>query len=220
MYDAVLLLCNQRYEIITSLPALQIAFDDFVTQLSALRQIQAQAFTSTKGTTELKKYTRITAQNEALTFAAALTALASNNKLPDLYANANISLRSLSNLSSKKFLITIKGIFVMASKHLDDLGPYNLDAQSLGSFNEAIEAYHENVMAPKTAIGMSVAAKITFKNAIDAIDALLNNRLDKTLNLLHSTHPEFVMGYRATRRIVNNPTKTKKVKAKNKPKAV
>ena len=75
------------------------------------------------------------------------------------------------------------------------------DDEPLG---DAIDAYHAQIVAPRTAIIDRKAATSTLAAAFDAADRVLVDRLDKLIPLLALTQAAFATDYRNSRIIVDS----------------
>lgn len=98
---------------------------------------------------------------------------------------------------------TCRNIHTLAVANATDLIPYGIDTLMLTTFDTAIQLFDVKVPEPSNARAHSAMLTWAIAAKDKEITRILKNRLDKTIHLLETTHPDFVTEYFNARKIID-----------------
>jgi hypothetical protein len=147
-------------------------------------------------------------QRETLTFSllavcASLHALGTKTHRKDIRAMGSKSFNFFKRKRELDLVATGESIIKFASPLEDVLMGHGLDAGQLADADEKVKAFSNAISEPTKYKGNRKGATQNVPRLLKEITELLVNRLDGLVRSYYRTHPEFVAGYFAVRRIQN-----------------
>jgi len=143
------------------------------------------------------------------------------NKI-QLYANmendsltkgkTNLYFTDLHSVSGDKLVDTCISIHTLATLLVAKLADYKVLPATLADFMKQITAFSELLSAPRMDISARAATNKEITKIISEIRALLNDKMDKSMNTIKNTETEFFAAYTGARVIVDRLGKRRQTK--------
>lgn len=196
-----------------------ITLKNAVNKLSELVQqimlIATQQLTGITGAAELKKYFKLETCNACFVIIQPALAFCKATNNPVLAAKIRFSLTALRRIDDAIFVEKMNGIKDALQPYIDDesLLDYNVTPQMWSAFMASIENYQSVESGPRSAIVARKSETQQLKTLFADANSLCKETLDKIVASMRFTHPEYYNSYVDSRRIVNQPTITTKLKA-------
>jgi hypothetical protein len=183
---------------------------------AAILQIQSnsqQHQFSSKGVAGNKKQLR-----DALVIMAADASrkmLAYANYVNDavLIAEIKLSESFLKRISDLRFISSITGLYSRINDHIAKLSTYGLTVESQAIFLEAIDAFKDALTKPRQTQLIKKENTLLELQGFKAADSALH-KIDLSIEIIHLTEPNFYMGYKNARKIVEYGTGSLQVQGK------
>jgi hypothetical protein len=177
--------------------------------------VATQQLTGITGAAELKKYFKLETCNACFVIIQPALAFCKATNNPVLAAKIRFSLTQLIRFDDSIFVDKMNSIKDALQPYITDesLLDYNVTPAMWSAFTAAIDNYQSVETSPRSAI-------VTRKSETQQLKALFaqandhcKNTLDKIVGSMRFTHPDYYNSYMDSRRIVNQPTITTKLKA-------
>lgn len=210
MYEAVLLFCTENGAIV----ALILAFSNGVAKLAdILKAIKKTAQTQTsKGTGSANKQTNSdTLCDLTFAMASALSAYATEIGDGDLKQKVKYTLSDLKAMRDEDLPDTAQEIYDLAKPLTASLADFGVVPQDIKDLQDAIDAYNGTVANPTVVKGNKMTATQNLSDLYKSADIVLKETLDKTIVKYKKSHPDFYKGFKNVRKIIDAPTRHKKV---------
>ncbi len=196
-----------------------ITLKDAITRLAAYVQqivlVATQQLTGITGAAELKKYFKLEACNACFVIIQPALAFCKATNNPVLAAKIRFSLSALQRIDDAIFVEKMNSIKDALQPYITDqsLLDYNVTPQMWPAFTASIENYQSVETSPRSAIVTRKSETQQLKTLFADANSQCKDTLDRIVASLRFTHPDYYNSYMDSRRIVNQPTITTKLKA-------
>lgn len=204
MYYAVIAACDKHNAAWAGLAAFATGYTAFQGHVATIAAASGDQQAGTIGHARQKTQARAAMAAAATPLAGALQAWAAVESQPAVAAKIDFAPSDL--LYGRDTLAEDRARLIHgeATTRLAALATYGVTQPLLDTLGDAIDAYHAQIVAPRTAIIDRKAATSTLAAAFDAADRVLVDRLDKLIPLLALTQAAFATDYRNSRIIVDS----------------
>jgi hypothetical protein len=212
MYTATEKHCDENAASFALIPAFLTAFQTFKANRATIVALTQQEDLASKGIAvdkgEAKKILcKLTADIAAPIFAYASST--SNNKLKE---QVNYSYSDLLKTKDDQMAPRCQNIYDLATENLAALAPFGITAVILTTLKETIADYKDKVPTPRNAATQKATIRENQKKLFALTDSILKDQMDKTLQALKLTNPDFVTTYFKNRIIVDAAKTTTSLK--------
>jgi hypothetical protein len=207
-YDVVDTHFSDNAFIINSNTAFKNTVNEVKPIIANLKAAARQSGAVTAGITEGKNNLKQTLSQKAAKIAGLIYAYAAKNGNPELKAAVDFSPSELSRLKDGELAPRSQTIHDAGVANLAALADYGVTDEKLADLQTAITAYSQTAPQPRAAIADRSVVKANIKQLFAAIDKIFTEQLDRLIEDFAETHPDFVAGYKAKRKIVDPKTKS------------
>ena len=209
MYDVVIIQCDANSAIVNTNAALASAFAEFKTIAANINTAAQSSAAVTTGLATDKKVSKNTLSRTASIIAGQIFAYAAKNKNNELKEAVNFSATDLRRLKDGELVPRCQTIHDLGTANLAVLADYGVTNAALTGLQTEIQAYAESVPKPRAALTDRSTVKLNIKNLFKEADALLVEQMDKLVETMSKTEPDFVNTYKSARVIID-PKSNKK----------
>ena len=192
-------------------PAFQTAFNKFKINKVAIQAVAQQKSATLTGIAADKSNSKQTLCNLAANLAGIVFAYAAANHNETLKQEMNLPVTALVRTRDAALVPRCQMIHAKAVANFAALADFGIKDAQLDTLQTAIDAYSAETAKPRTAVSNRKTANVNLAVLFKENDAILNDQLDKLIELYRADHPDFVNTYFETRTIVDPPTKAKKI---------
>jgi hypothetical protein len=154
-----------------------------------------QSLKGSESISEEKKQTRQKMLGAALVISGAGTAYASQIKDMGLKAKFNFSKSELAKGNEKEVYNRCMNIAVSAEPILDKLLAFNIPADQLTILKQTATAFDKLISAPREVRKSDKSIKEEMVAIYDECDILLDERMDKMMQIYQESYPDFFLEY-------------------------
>lgn len=208
MYLAVKEVCNTFNATWAGIIAFVAAFGDFTTKVDELLGLVEVQLAATTGVTDDKNEARDVVITKTLALAAGVSAYAKDNNDNTLQEKVHVTKSELDNARDTIVAQTAQLIIDEATAVVASLGDYNVTALQIADLQTAKDDYTDKIGTPRAAIGNRHSATDGIEDKIGEIDVLLKERMDKLVDTLQVSAPDFYSQYSSARLIVDTGVRT------------
>ena len=195
--------CDSAKPIWSTLKAFKDNYTQFVQHLATLERLARLQGQRKTGVAEDKKQARIEVVEDTINVAASVIAWASTNKNRELVARVNFSRSTLMTARSVECVAHCQTVHDAAEENLEALADYGVTEADLEGLQEKIDAFDGVADKPREAVTKRATFTTGVREEIEAIDEILEGRLDKLALKFRGSNPEFVKDYKNARVIVD-----------------
>lgn len=209
MYDVVIVKCDDNAAVVNKTPALAGALDEFKTKVAS---IHAAAPTSAAVITGFAtdKTTHKKNVSELASFVAGkIYAYGAKTKNPVLKEAADFSLSDLKRTKDGEFAARCQTIHDLGAENITVLADFGLKPTDLTELQTAIDSYAASAPKPRAALTDRVTVKQNIKTLFTEADEILSEQMDKLVESMSKTEPDFATTYFAARVIIEPKAKKK-----------
>lgn len=211
MYASVKTVLEKYSNEWTVLPAFQSTFNNYVQEFDLLQSTAQKQINALVGVRAVKDHERVAAVKKFYVLSSALSAFAVVSEDVELFNRTRYTRNALSKLSREELLIQMSALIDLGTQHVNDLAPYSVDQ----AFMDDIILLHNEMKvvlnSPRQAIIERKRATERLELICSRLDQILNDQLDKLVDILEAEHPDLFTDYRNARKVVdygirhNNP---------------
>lgn len=203
MYLAVKMVCETYAAIIAMIPQFAAYFAEFTNIIALINANRMKQEADIKGFAIEKNSKRTIASQEAISIANKLTAYAAVTDNHVLEQKVNFTKNEWNISPDTQFIEKALIVHVEATAHIADLAPYNITQPMLDTFIASINAYSDILIDPRNAIAERKTATSNIANLFSQADSILYDKMDKLIEVVAETQPEFCSNYLNARIIVD-----------------
>ena len=212
MYRATEKHINDNAAIVASNAAFQTALNKFKSNIAAITETAQQKSGALTGITTDKNNLKQTLCTLAANIAGVVFAYASANSNNTLKAEMNLPVTTLMRTRDNALAPRCQNIHDKAVANRVALEDFGITASMLSDLQTAINSYSSETMKPRAAISGRKTINTNLNALFKENDRILNDQLDKLIELFRPENPDFVQTYESTRIIVDPPTQARKPK--------
>lgn len=209
MYDVVIDKGNANIAVIGTNVALASAFDEFKTVVAKINLAKQSSAAVTTGLATDKKVSKNTLSRTASIIAGQIFAFAAKNKNNLLKEAVDFSATDLRRLKDEELVPRCQEIHSLGTTNRAALTDYGVTNAALTELQTEIEAYAANVPKPRSAQTDRSTVKLNLKNLFAEADEILVEQMDRLVEAMSKTDPDFVNTYKSARVIIEPKAKKK-----------
>jgi len=194
---------NKNKPIWENTPAFVKAVADIDQVVGAIKIESGKQQTPTTGVTATKTQARDALEDTVLETADQLSALAVDQKNPELAAQVEITRSSLDRLSDEELEAFAKRVTGLATKYIAPLADYLVGQDEINELTELTNSFVTLKTAPRSSVVERSSSTAAVPDLLAKASRILRGRIDKLVSRLRETQPEFVAQYRAARVIID-----------------
>jgi hypothetical protein len=179
------------------------ALDDNIDTIGNLRDQQDE---DTTGVTEDKGEKRKTLEDQTFAIGSAIVFYASVNNNRELKKKVDFPRSTLERARDNELPGMSSQVHQEAVAHAADILPFGITAGMITNLGTALADYVDYISKPRAAKSETSAATEQLPQAFTDTDKVLEERLDKGMELYKTTNADFYLQYFNARVIVNSPT--------------
>lgn len=212
MYRAVEAHCDANPTIVSEVAAFADANTRFKAKIADIVGTTQEKGTVITGIATDKSVSKQSLAEKTVAIADGVYAYAAKNANNELKAEMKITVSSLKKTRDDALAPRCQNVHDKASEILLNLKDYNVNAAKLTDLQAAIDTYFASTVKPRTATSHRKTLNARLKDHFKETDEILLNEMDKLVNTLKPTHPDFVREYFSNREIIDPPSKPRKPK--------
>lgn len=193
-------------------PAFQTAFNKFKANIAAIQTTAQQKSATLTGIAADKANAKKAVCQMAANIAGIVFAYAAASDNEILKQEMNLSVTTLARTRDEALVPRCQMIHAKAAANLTALGEYGIKSDQLDALQTAIDRYSATTANPRVALSNRKTVNVNLAAIFKENDAILNNQMDKIIEIYRPAHPDFVNTYFEARIIVDPPTIAKKPK--------
>jgi hypothetical protein len=211
MYQAVLqvLLENQSYY--KEIPVFEEAVTEMENTLIQMGDLVKQQIKATlKGIMNTKNEIETHLVNETLKISAVLSVLVKDLKDENLLIEVLLTKSMMYHSPKNEMLNMSQRVLAKATTYAHELQDYGIKDTDILTLQTLVNDYDKIMTVPRVVISESKQATATLVELFAYADTLLNDRLDKLMQLFKDSAPDFYALYFNTRNIINTAARKRK----------
>lgn len=203
MYTSVKEKLEENTALLNTVPAVKEAVIDFNNSLSELLiAIKAQR-AEIIGITEDKTALRDELIALSLEITSPIFAFASKIGDLELKNKMDFNRTKLERLRDSYSINAFRTIYDLAISNIDKLADYNITSEILTKFKEGIDSYEAKVSDPREAVSDRKTVSEQIISLFHEVDDILNERLDRLMELFKRNNPDVYNQYFGCRNIID-----------------
>jgi hypothetical protein len=211
MFQDLLNTCRKNAHLYVGVPAFTGAVQQLEDAISAIRQkAQQRSGTIVHGASVEKDATIDILIQQTVEIANALYVYAFSNGKHELLSKTSINKSLLYRNSGNELLTVTRNIYAEAIVYSTELHHYGIDATTLTTFNETINAFENVITKPRETIDEHKTHTGTLKQLFAEADSVIYDLLDKLIVRFKVAAPEFYALYKNSRNIINTAKRSRK----------
>ena len=212
MADAVLEVLEANSDKLDQAPKLPVLRQELREKVTACKA-KNQLLALPSGSTELKQGNRGLIEKAADVLVNTLLLYANQETKPEVASKVNnLRYNDIYRSSGEKLAETLGELIKLATDLLPNLADYHLKAARLTEFQQNLDSFKAMQAAPRGDISLRSAIRTQVEAMVAEIRSLLNDRMDRSVNLIEDELPEFFAAYYNARVIVDRHGKHRKGK--------
>lgn len=208
-FDLLIEYFDENPLIVNENVAFKAAIDEVKPLIAEVKSKAPDGAVVTEGITTNKKNLRETAVNKTAATSGQIYAFAAKNGNEELKAAVDITKTDLKGLKDGELALRCQTIHDLALANKGALEEFGVTTAKLEELQTAITAYAQSVPKPRAAITNRSVIKAEIKQLFVQIDKIFDEQLDKLIEIIAETHPNFAANYKA-KRIIVDPKPNKK----------
>lgn len=210
MYDVVIAALGEFASVVSATPALGDALGDFKNKIAAIRAAAPTSAVVTTGFAADKKARKTAVSEQASSIAGKIYAYAAKTKNSVLKNAADFSLSDLKRTKDNEFVARCQTIHDLGAENSAALADFGLTNAELTKLQTALNSYAESAPKPRAALTDRAAVKLKIKTLFIEADEILFDQMDKIVESMTKTEPDFANTYNSARVIIDPKPKKKK----------
>jgi len=195
---------------------MQPAVTEFQSKLAAIDGT-AQRQHTPSGAGDDKEEAREALEELLFLMCEALAALADQTNDHELLALAAVRRSTLERFDDEELSNRAATVLTEANARKTALAGFNVTQENLDELTQALARFNASKTNPRAATAARKVQTASLASLIREAVAILRNRIDRMVNLLSRTNPEFVAEYRAARVIIDRGVRHKETAPSNVP---
>jgi hypothetical protein len=190
--------------LLTDKPMLLEMKTDLTDLIAAIKDLTDNVRDTTLGITEQKnRYKKLVADKSAV-LSGALQALAAIQDDEDLAAKAKVTVSEVQNARDQQVPALVDEVINLSRAHLDALAQLGVSEAQIDELDSTLDVYLPLVGQARKRMNKAHTARKELSELFDEANTLLNNKLDKGMQLFKFTNPTFFEEYNRARVIVDH----------------
>lgn len=210
MYNVVIVQCDANPAIVATNAALASALEEFKTIVGRIDTAAQSSAAVTTGLSTDKNVSKDALSRTASIIAGQIYAYAAKNKNNELKEAVDFSQTDLRRLKDGELVPRCQTIHDLGITNLGALADYNVTSAALTDLQTTIQNYAASVPKPRTAQTDRSTVKLNIKNLFKEADEILVEQMDRLVESMSKTQPDFVNTYKSARVIIDPKPKKKK----------
>ncbi|MBK5284629.1 MAG: carboxypeptidase regulatory-like domain-containing protein [Bacteroidia bacterium] len=206
MYEATADVLQTHNSVWSSNVPFSAAVAELNDNIDDIGDLRDQQETDTTGVTDDKDLKRKTLEDQTYTAASIIIFYASTNNKRELLKKVSFNRSALSKARDNELPGMSDQVHQAAADNALAVLPFGWTALMTSDLGTAINDYVDYISKPRAALSETSAATEELPKVYDATTKLLEERLDKGMELYRVTKPDFYAQYFNARIIVNSPT--------------
>lgn len=203
MYKVVLFLCEQNLTLMGLFVAINNLFILFKQKVNEIDSLIQQKLIITTGLSVDKKNMKKQLADLTERVAGAVHAYADSISDNSLMHEVHYSVWSLLKMRDTALIDVCKNIYNIANANAANIAGFGVDAVMLQTFNTSIGLFENKSPQPTEAREHSAMLTVVIQQKEKEIDTFLKNRLDKSINMLKTSDPNFVKEFFNARQVID-----------------
>ena len=199
MYKAVLAKLNANKSKTDTIPAFADSITAFRTTVEGIEAKAMQMNNAVAG----KTMTKLQAEDEMIQSlmptASALYAYGRKEKNAELTAKADVKESYLRRMRDTELVIKARSIHELAAANAAALAPYGITDAKVNALKEKIDSYDTSLGERESGSAARTGARLSLTELFAKADDLLENEIDRQMELLREAYTEFYNEYFAAR---------------------
>jgi len=199
MYKAVLAKLDGNKTITDTIPAFADSITAFRTTVEGIEAKAMQMNNAVAG----KTMTKLQAEDEMIQSlmptASALYAYGRKEKNAELTAKADVKESYLRRMRDTELVIKARSIHELAAANAAALAPYGITDAKVNALKEKIDSYDTSLGERESGSAARTGARLSLTELFAKADDLLENEIDRQMELLREAYREFYNEYFAAR---------------------
>lgn len=211
-FDLLIEYFDENPLIVNENVAFKNAIDEVKPLITKVKEKAPQSAAATEGITTNKRNSKDIVVKKTVTICGSVYAFAAKNGNEEMKVAVDFSETDLNRLKDGELALRCQTIHDLALANKGALEEFGVTTAKLEELQTAITAYAQSVPKPRAAITNRSVIKAEIKQLFVQIDKIFDEQLDKMIETIAETHPNFAANYKAKRKIVDpNPNKKKPV---------
>jgi hypothetical protein len=207
MYQTVVSLLDANSTKIASITALTDALTDALTNfkdvVSAIQEKDNEARTARTGNADVKAARRKAVEESALAIASALFALGSVTHEDRLKQLAAYNKSKLAGLRDTQLVTDVTNIKNLADANAAPLAAYGITPAMISALDTQLSSFSSSIGTRTSGSSIGVSALKQVKTRFDDADAILEEQMDKIMEVFHNSDTQFYDAYFNSRQIID-----------------
>ena len=193
---------DQNTSVWSAMTPLATAIQSLKTKIGDI-DIAAQKQQTPSGATDDKAEARDALEDVLFLTCEALAVLAHSSGDRDLLALTVVTPTALDRMDQEELSHRATSVLAEANTRKTDLATLHVTQANLDELGQALQDFNAAKASPRTATAERMAQTESLPSLIREASNILRNQIDRMVNLLRRSNPDFVTGYRAAREIVD-----------------
>jgi hypothetical protein len=211
MYDTTTAYLDSHNPVWNSMAPLGDALQRFKDERAAI-ETAAQQQEAPSGAADSKAAARDALEDVLFLMCQALGFLAHTSNDHDLLALTDVNPSSLDKLPADELINRATLVLARANTRKTELATLHVTQANLDELSQALNNFSGLKNQPRAAAVARTTQTQSLESLIRGANGILNNEIDRMVNLFSRSNPEFVAGYQTARVIVDRPATHKATK--------
>jgi hypothetical protein len=202
MFKTVIAHFDDNNSVWSGMAPLQAAVAKFKTKIDAI-DVAAQKQETPIAAAVDKGVARDALEDVLFLMCEALGVLAHGSNDHDLLALTAVKPSTLQRFDDEALSNRATSVLAEANARKTELAPLQVTQANLDELDQALQDFNASKVNPRTATAARMVQTESLPGLIRDASGILRNEIDRLVNLLRRSNPDFVSGYRAARLIVD-----------------
>lgn len=203
MYKTVCSILKSAGTILVGLSGSQEKIEAFSGILNQIEQKETELKTLTAGKTQSKRSAEKELVDEIFKICQAMLLFSKSAKNLELAAKTKVTKTELLRLRDSELLAKVREINSLAKINESNIAGYGITNERLTALEEMINSYESKILSKETSFADKTAARGELTALFKSADELLKTELDRFVELVKDSSPDFYNMYKEARYIRN-----------------
>jgi len=208
-HDVVEEYLDENPDIVATNVAFKNAFEEVKPLLAQIWTTAQKSGKVITGIAAGKKTSKRTLSQKAAKIAGQICAYAAKTGNAELKDASDFVFSDFNRLKEGEVALRCQTIHDLGTEHKSALDIYGVTEEKLAALQMAIDGYTRVASKPRAAIADRSVTKAEVKEMFEQVDTVFTEQLDLLIEDFAETHPTFVAGYKARRKLVDPKSKSK-----------
>jgi hypothetical protein len=185
----------------TTIPALGKAIIKLEQLLSTIKITTDELNGTTSGKTTAKHQAEAVLIDALVPLAHALYSIGKGKNLPDVMETSDLSERSLRRMRDTDLAAKGATVFKLTPRFTTELTEFGYDTAKIAEVNTLIDVYTSAIGARESSVGEHSGVYETLRKLYNEVDDLLDDNLDRLMELVKTSQPQIYNQYFALRHV-------------------